>query len=66
MKEQLVGTLKQRDMKVNVVELPDCPSFGYRFDAVGDNSLSLAVDMAFLQTRRGRQAIDKLLGKEVS
>ena len=66
MKEQFVGTLKRGDMEVKVVELPECPTFGYRFDAVGEDSLSLAVDMAILQTRQGKQRIDKMLGKEVS
>ncbi len=61
--EKIVGVINRGEMETKIVEILECPQFGYRFDAMGKESLPLAVDLAILQSRKGSSEIDKLISR---
>lgn len=61
MEGKIMATVQKGSMEANVVEEPRLG--GYRFDAVGTESLPLAVDLALLQARGGMPAINRILSK---
>ena len=58
--DMIKGTIQKGSQKVNVVKVENLS--GYRFDAIGRESLDLAVELAVRQTQKGQREIDLLLG----
>ncbi len=58
-RETLIASIQKGGMEVRVVEVPNLT--GYRFDAVDESSLPLAVECALLQTRKGSGEINRLM-----
>ena len=56
---KLVGTIKNKGQEVDVVCVEGLSE--YSFEAVGEVSLPLAVELAVVQTQKGRGFIDRLM-----
>lgn len=59
MKEDIMAVLERGGMRVEVVK--EEGMVGYRFDAVDEESLPLAAELAVLQTQRGIPYIDGII-----
>ena len=58
----VITTVKRGGMEVEVARVQGL--IGYRFNAVGVESMPLAVDLALVQAQKGVYMIDRMLGIE--
>lgn len=56
---KVIGTITLKGWSVEVSQVEGLT--GYRFDAVGAESLPLATELAVMQTQKGQPAIDSIL-----